>query len=73
MNMDKEMRELDVLLDYLIKHNSEHADEITTLAQKARQLGEDTVYDDLIKGVECMKQSNKSLEHALGILREKER
>ena len=71
--MDAEMKELDALLDYLIKHNKDHAEEITVLAQKAKGLGENSVYDDLTKGVEHMERSNESLERALSILRGKER
>ena len=70
--MDGEMKELDALLDYLIKHNKDHAEEITALAQKAKDFGEIAVYDNLTKGVEHMERSNESLEQALGILRRKE-
>ena len=70
--MDAEMKELDALLDYLIKHNKDHAEEITVLAQRAKDLGETAVYDNLTKGVEHMERSNESLEQALSILRGKE-
>ncbi len=70
--MDGEMKELDALLDYLIKHNKDHAEEIMVLAQKAKDLGEIAVYVNLIKGVEHMERSNESLEQAHGILRKKE-
>ncbi len=70
--MDAEMKELDALLDYLIKHNKDHAEEITVLAQKAKDIGETAVCDHLTKGVEHMERSNESLEKALAILREKE-
>jgi hypothetical protein len=71
--MNAEMKELDALLDYLIKHNKDHAEEITVLAQKAKDLGETTVHDNLTKGVEYMERSNESLEKALNNLRGKER
>jgi hypothetical protein len=71
--MDAEMKELNALLDYLIKHNKDHAEEIMVLAQKARALGETAVHDNLTKGVEHMERSNESLEKALNILRAKER
>ena len=66
--MQDDMKELEVLLDYLIKHNKEHAEEITVLARKAKDLGSTAVHDDLVQGVEEMNKSNKSLEHALGNL-----
>jgi hypothetical protein len=71
--MNDQMKELDALLDYLIKHNKDHAEEITVLAEKAKSLGETTVYDNLTKGVEHMERSNESLEKALSVLRGKER
>ncbi len=71
--MDEELRKLDVFLDYLIQHNRDHAEEITVLAQKAKNLGEAVVYDDLARGIEHMKRLNESLEHALVVLREKGR
>lgn len=69
--MQTEMRELDTLLDYIIKHNKEHAEEIKNLAQKAKDLGKVAVYDDLTKGVEQMNRSNESLKSALNKLRRK--
>ncbi len=71
--MDEELRKLDVFLDYLIQHNRDHAEEITVLVEKAKGLGEAVMCDDLAKGVEYMKRSNESLEHALSILRGKGR
>ena len=63
--MDEELRKLDILLDYLIQHNRDHAEEIAVLAQKAKSLGEAVVCGDLEKGVEYMKRSSEILEHAL--------
>ena len=63
--MEAEMKELHALLDYIIKHNQEHSEEIETLSQKAMNLGKTAVYDYLVKGVEQMKASNESLKKAL--------
>ena len=63
--MDEELRKLDVFVEYLIQHNRDHPEEIGGLAQRAKGLGEVAVCDDLAKGVEYMKRSNESLEHAL--------
>ena len=67
--MESEMAKLDVLLDYTIKHNSEHAEELKNLAQKAKELGKTAVYDELIRGVEQMNGANRTLEVALKRLR----
>jgi len=63
--MESEMTELDALLDYTIKHNSEHAEELKSLARQAKELGEAALYDDLMRGVEQMSKANKTWEVAL--------
>lgn len=68
--MESEMMKLDTLLDYTIKHNSEHAEELKSLAQKAKELGKTTVYDELVRGVEQMNSANEALAVALKRLRE---
>ncbi len=67
--MESGMRELDALLDYLVEHNTEHAGEIIDLANRAKALGKQEVYDHLIKGVDLLNSSNESLKSALTILR----
>ncbi len=67
--MESEMMKLDALLDYTIKHNSEHAEELKSLAQKARELGKTAVYDDLTRGIEQMHVANETLGVALKKLR----
>ena len=68
--MQPEMRELDGLLDYTIRHNEEHAKELKDLAEKARALGKSLVVEEIKKGVEQLIQANQSLENALKRLRE---
>jgi len=68
--MEPEMMKLDTLLDYTIKHNSEHAEELRSLAQKAKELGKTAVYDELMRGVEQMNGANETLAAALRRLRE---
>ena len=68
--MDSEMTKLDILLDFTIKHNSEHAEELKSLAQKARELGKTAAYDELMRGVEQMNKANETLSGALKRLRE---
>ncbi len=67
--MKDEMKELDALLEHLIGHNKNHADEITALAGKAQALGKTSVHADLMQGVEAMNTSNENLTRALKNLR----
>jgi hypothetical protein len=62
------LHELEVLLEYLVKHNQEHAAEITELAARAEALGKQTAYDHLTRGVALMNDSNTSLQAALTAL-----
>ena len=68
--MQSDMKELDSLLDYTIRHNEEHAKELENLAQKARKLGKGRVDEEIKRGVEQLNQANQSLERALKQLRE---
>lgn len=67
--MEGEMRELEVLLEYLVKHNGDHAGEIMDLAARADALGNTEVYDHLVRGVDLLNDSNESLRAALTALR----
>jgi hypothetical protein len=69
--MDEEPKKLNVFLDYLIQHNRDHAEEIIGLAQVAKDLEELEACDDLEKGAEYMRLANRSLDHALSILKGK--
>lgn len=70
VEMESEMMKLEALLDYTVKHNSEHAEELKELAQKAKELGKTAVYDGLIKGVAQITEANETLAMALKRLRE---
>jgi hypothetical protein len=63
------MRELKALLEYLIKHNADHAGEIVELADRAKSLGKEEAYGHLMKGVDLLNGSNESLSSALLTLR----
>jgi hypothetical protein len=67
--MEDAMRELEALLDYLIKHNEDHAGEIAELSERAKSLGKKEAYDQLVKGVDLLAASNESLKAALQALR----
>lgn len=62
------MQELEALLNYLVKHNDEHASEISELAERAREMGKQDTYHHLTEGVELLLQSNASLRAALAAL-----
>jgi hypothetical protein len=62
------LKELEVLLEYLVKHNQEHAKEITELAARAQALGKTAAYEHLKRGVDLMNDSSKSLQAALAAL-----
>ena len=68
--MQSDMKELDSLLDYTIRHNEEHAKELENLAEKARTLGKGRVDEEIKRGVEQLNEANQSLERALKQLRE---
>ena len=63
------MQELEALLEYLVKHNTDHAGEIMDLARRAQDLGKKEVYDHLLTGVDLLNSSNESLKAALAVLR----
>lgn len=62
---EEAMRELRALLEYLVKHNADHAAEILELAARAESLGRLSVHEHLVRGVELLHQSNESLQAAL--------
>lgn len=66
--MEDKMKELKALLNYLIGHNEEHAEEIKELAQTAKDLGSEEAHALLIKGVEELQTSNVSLKKAFDLL-----
>ncbi len=68
--MDSEMIKLETLLDFTVKHNCEHAEELESLAERAKELGKIAAYDQLIQGVRQMNTANETLSLALRRLRE---
>jgi hypothetical protein len=66
--MEPVLQELETLLEYLVKHNREHAAEITELAARARVLGKTAAYEHLTRGVDQMNDSTRSLQAALAAL-----
>lgn len=66
----EEKKELIALLDYLIGHNDEHADEVEEMARKADSIGKEDAYEELLKGVEKMKEANEILKTALSMIKD---
>jgi hypothetical protein len=66
--METSIREIKALLDYLIKHNQDHAGEIMDLAERTQTLGNTEAYQHIVKGVDLLKESNESLQAALAAL-----
>jgi hypothetical protein len=56
------------LLEYLIKHNRDHAGEIMDLAERAQTLGNTEAYRHIVRGVDLLNDSNASLQAALTAL-----
>jgi hypothetical protein len=67
--MEGHVDELEALLEYLIKHNADHAGEIEELAARAETLGNSAAHEHLLVGVAKLKDSNESLKAALLALR----
>ncbi len=64
------LQELRVLLEYLVKHNQDHATELMDLAVRVKEQGHATAYDHMAKGVDLLNESNQSLQAALKKLEE---
>ncbi|MPW27153.1 hypothetical protein GC105_15350 [Alkalibaculum sp. M08DMB] len=65
---DIKMKELKALLNHLIGHNENHADEIKQLAQRAKDLEIEESYELMIKGTKELQNSNVSLKKAYDLL-----
>jgi hypothetical protein len=63
-----DIQQIKSLLEYLIKHNQDHAGEIMDLAERAQTLGNTEAYQHIVKGVDLLNESNASLQAALAVL-----
>ena len=64
------IEELRLLLEYLVKHNQEHADELMDLAARVKAQGNEKAHDHMAKGFDLLNESNLSLQEALEELEE---
>lgn len=60
-----EMEKLKILLDHWIEHNKEHGEEFREWAEKARDLGEAVVHEDMLDATQHMNKASESLLKAL--------
>jgi hypothetical protein len=65
----REKEKLIVLLDYWIKHNTEHGDEFKEWADKVEDMGEEGVHDELVGAFQKMGEVNELLLKALEKMR----
>ena len=63
--MQLEKERFEILLRHEIEHHQRHADEFKELADKAREMGESAVCDDILAGVEQMNKANEHFAAAL--------
>ncbi len=63
-----DIQQIKSLLEYLIKHNRDHAGEIMDLAERAHTLGNTEAYQHITRGVDLLNDSNASLQAALAAL-----
>ena len=66
--MEPVLQELRILLEYLVKHNQDHATELMELAARVEKQGHSEAHAHMTKGVELLNESNRSLRAALGAL-----
>jgi len=66
-----DMTKLGILLDHWIEHNREHAQEFTEWADRAKNLGQAAVHDDMTQAVKQINKANEFLLAALKRLKEK--
>ncbi|MFP3975360.1 MAG: hypothetical protein ACLFVK_03960 [Dehalococcoidia bacterium] len=62
---EQEKEKLKVLLDHWIEHNKEHADEFREWAEKAKNLSEQVVCDNIKMAANQLDEANEFLAKAL--------
>jgi len=63
--MMSEREKFVTLFSHEVEHNVRHAEEFRELAEKAREIGEKLVCDDILVGVEQMNKANELFAAAL--------
>jgi phage shock protein A len=62
---------LQTLLNYWVEHNREHSDEFREWAEKARQMGEAEIADEILQAVGNMEKVTELLSATLKKLEER--
>ncbi len=57
--------ELKALLEYMVSHNSSHAEELSQIARQLKSLGSDTASEKALAALEEYKKGNALLNEAL--------
>ena len=58
------------LLDYTVRHNRSHEDELSKLTDKLRSLGRDDAASKVEEAAGCFSRGNELLDDALKLLKE---
>ncbi len=59
-----DIQKLSKLLSFWTEHNQEHGDEFKEWAERARQLGKESIAADLMTAAGMMAEANKALKNA---------
>lgn len=68
---DKE--KLEILLNYWVRHNRQHGEELRRWAEKGKRFGQVKVHNDILKAVQQIDKANEFLLRALEKLKEGKR
>jgi len=64
--------EIMALMRYMIDHNAAHAGELSALAGRIREMGDDAACERVARAVEDFESGNRRLAEALALFSEKE-
>ena len=72
MIMDEaEKEKLKILLNHWVEHNSEHAQEFSRWAEKAKSSGYPVVHDEIVQAIQQINKANEFLLKASERLKER--
>jgi hypothetical protein len=66
--MKPDLQEVNALLEYMVHHNTDHAQELKVLSEKVKTLGKTAAYQQLSSGIQKMQEANRHFEEALNEL-----
>jgi len=69
---DVDREKFKILLDYWVRHNREHSEDLIKWAKKARGIGEIEVSEDILEAKRMMDSVNTPLIRAMERLKDKE-